>query len=211
MKRLFAFLFAAAILATAQSIGLSVAPASVAPGGIATLSLTYTDAVPSANIAGIEWSLTLPAGVTAGASTLGAASSGAAKVLTCGPAICLLIGNGATPNETAIGSGVLATIPVTVSAATAPGALSISLAAVSGATGPGLLAAVTTTPATLTVSSKYDLNGDGSVTTADITLMLNITDGTTATCAAPASGVGDGKCGLIDVELEILAVLGVIH
>jgi hypothetical protein len=197
--------------ASAQSVALSVSPASVLQGGSATLTLTYADAVPTANLAGIQWTLTLPMGVTAGAPAMGAAGTAAGKVLSCGaaaPVICILIGDGTPLNQTAIGSGVLATVPLTV-AASAFGTLTLSLSGTLGATAPGLAAAVSATSAALAVISKYDLNGDGMVNSADVAIMLS--DAEAGTCTGAAVGVGDGKCGLADVELEILAALGVIH
>jgi hypothetical protein len=212
VKTILFVLFAA--YSAAQSISLSVAPAMVSEsGGSATLTLTFADAVPTANVAGLEWTLTLPAGVTAGAATIGAASMAAGKVLTCGttvPPICVLIGDGTTLNEAAIASGVLATMPLTVAASTVPGSLSILPRAVLGTTGPGMAVSIAASTINLVVDSEYDLNGDGVVNAADVAIMASEADGS-STCSAPSTGVGDGKCGLIDVELEILAALGVIH
>ncbi len=208
MKRiLIGFLLCGA--AFAQSIALSVSPASVPAGGTATLTLTYTDASPSANLAGLEWTFAPPTGATQGTLAPGAATTAAAKVISCGTAACIDAGTGPTLNANVIASGVLATIPITVTAGTGAGPLSLALTGVQGATSAGLVAAVTTTAATLTVLSKYDLNGDGVVNSADVQIMLG--EAETGTCTAPSTGVGDGKCDVSDVVLEILASLGVIH
>jgi hypothetical protein len=169
-------------------------------------------------MAGVEWTLSLPAPITAGAPALGAAAIAAGKAVTCGTSTqaltttCILIGDGSTLNNTPIGSGVIATIPITVPASTAPGVYGASLTSLLGAS-----TAVPTTSITIpkasgnitVVASIYDLNGDGVVNAADVQLMLS--QNLAGTCVAPASGVGDGKCGLVDVQLEILAALGLVH
>jgi hypothetical protein len=206
-----AALLLAAVACVGQSLSLSVSPASVAPGGTATLTLNFADTSPTADLAGIEWIVSLPAGVTAGAAVVGAAGTAAGKLINCGATgICIVIGNGATVNDTGIASGALATVPLTVAPTTAPGTLSIALSGVSGATGPGLAAMVTTSPINLKVTSKYDLNGDGVDNLADVLIILGEALGTSP-CTAPSTGVGDGKCTMSDVELEIEAALGKIQ
>lgn len=215
MKTLFAVLFLGpgcwSTMLAAQSIGVSVSPAQVSPGGSAVVTLTYADSVPSAGIAGLQWTFTLPAGLTAGTDAPGAATTAAAKVISCGPTgICIDAGTGATLNATVITSGVLATIPVTVAATATPGADSLALSGVMGASAAGLLVTVTAAPATLTVLfSKYDLNQDGLVNGADVLLSLNQADGTAPCTNADVDGTG--KCEVADVILEVLAALGVIH
>jgi len=200
----------------AQTLTLAVSPVNVAPGGTATVSINFTDTAPSSNTAGLQWNLTLPAGFTVAAGTVGAAGTSAQKVLSCVGLTCILAGtDGATGtsnfqlNTTAIGSGTVATFPLTVPANATVGANSLSLASIFGASTTGLNVALTTSPAILTVLSKYDLNSDGAVNLADVTIALN-----QATGAAPCANAdvnGDGKCNVLDVLLVVLAAQGVIH
>lgn len=204
---LFAAAAAAQSLAIAQpSVIVSVSPASVLPGGTAVVTLAYVDSAISANIAGVEWAnIGLPAGVV----TTNPTSSVASKVLSCGPVACILAGTGSPLNATVIGSGVIATIPITIGASVAPGTINLALSGLKGATAAGAAAAIQSIGAVLTVASKYDLNGDGLVNMADVQIML--TQAENGTCTAPSSGVGEGQCVIDDVLLEILAALGVIH
>ena len=194
----------------AQSLNLTVSPASVQPGATATVTFTWTDAATSINLAAIQWTPAFPSAVSQGAAALGSVSTATNKVLSCGPAACVLAGTGATLNATVMPSGTLITLPVTVAAGTAPGALSLALSGVQGASSAGLAVAITTAAATLTILSLYDLNGDGVVNSADVQIMLSADEGKSG-CVAPLTGVGDGKCDASDVVLEILAALGVIH
>lgn len=197
-------------LAFSQSVTLSVSPASL-QSGTATLTASFTDSSPSAGMAGVQWVLSLPSGITAALPAAGAATTAAAKIITCGTALCVDIGS-APPNETQINSGVLFTVPLTVSGAT-PGANAITLTSLLGVSGTGGTNASTinlsVNPATLTILSVYDLNGDGIVNGADVGIML--LDLVNRTCTGQAASVGDGKCDLQAVELEIKAALGVIH
>lgn len=141
-------LFAACSL-RAQSINLSVSPTQVKPNTTATVTLTYADSAPSAGLAGLQWQLVLPPGLTAAPAVPGAAAIAAQKIVTCGILVCLLIGDGMPPNATPMASGVLATIPVMV-ASPPNGPLNIVLTGVLGTTGPGL-AVNLTSYATVTV------------------------------------------------------------
>lgn len=198
-------------LAVGQSLTLSVSPASVQAGGTATLTITYADSSPSSNTAALEWALSLPTGITAGAPTAGAALTTAVKPINCGTSICVAAGDGATLNDTVIGSGVIATVPLTVASTAAPGPLSVTLTGTLGATSTNpSTVTLTISPATETVLSRYDLNGDGVVNATDVGIMLSEVIGTT-TCSGQSLNVGDGKCDAVDLEYEILAALGIIH
>jgi hypothetical protein len=211
MRKLLAFLIAFPLFS--QSVGLSVSPASISPGGTAVLSLTFTDSSPSSNMAGAQWTLTPPSGATISAPTSGPATTAASKVITCGAGafapLCVDVGDGTTLNANVIGSGVLATFPVSVAAATTPGGMPFALAGLLGATSGGSALSLTTTGVTLTILSKYDLNGDGLVNAGDVSIMVQ--DYLTQSCTGTAAGVGDGKCDIEDVMLEILAATGAIH
>ena len=212
MRKLLLFLIALPLLA--QSVALTVTPQKLASGGTAVLTLTFTDSSSSSGMAAAQWTLTPPAGATLAAPALGAASTAAGKVIQCGTgsfaALCLDAGIGSTLNANIIGSGVLATYAVTVPAGTAPGPIPLGLTGLLGANATaGSAVALATTGTTLTVTSIYDLNGDGVVNSADVQIM--VTAFQTPTCTGAAAAVGDGKCDITGVMQEILAALGVIH
>ncbi len=101
-------------LASAQSVSLSVYPASVPPGGTATLPLTYNDASPTANVAAIEWQLALPSTLSAAVPVAAGEAVAANKVISYNAAngYTILAGTGTPLNTTPMASGVLATIEV---------------------------------------------------------------------------------------------------
>jgi hypothetical protein len=109
----------------AQTIVPSVSPSPSSPGGPAVLTLAFADAVPSSAIAGIQWTLTLPTGVTAGSPTIGSAAPAGSKAVACGPAICLVYGI----NTITLVSGVLATIPLAIAFDAVPGQVQITVVA----------------------------------------------------------------------------------
>lgn len=216
MLRKLIVLFFPFLLAAAQSLSLSVSPASVYAGSSSTVtaSITFTDATPSANIAGLSWVLGLPAGLTMGVGTVGASGTAAQKVLTSNGTTSILIGSDGTGssfalNQNAFTTGVIATFPVTVSTSSTPGTATLNLTTPTAASAPGALVVITATGATLTILSQYDLNGDGSVTYQDVSIML--TDFLTGSCTGQAAKVGDGHCNISDVQLEIRAALGLIQ
>ena len=208
IRSVFAILLLAGA-AAGQSLNVSVSPAAVYPGGTAVATLTFADATPSANIAGVEWTLSLPAGVTAGTPAAGAATTGTSKVISCNQLECIDVGSGTPLNVTAIAGGVVATIPLTVPATAAAGPGAIALSSALAANTSGVAVPMTTSAATLTVLSRYDLNSDGVVDGADVQIALNEALGASP-CTAPFSLV-DGKCGPAGAVLEILAALGLVH
>jgi len=187
----------AAVSAAAQpSLSMSLAPAAIPAGGQSTISVTYLDTPTPTNLAAFQWQFSVPPGTTIGAPTVGPMTATASAAT-------------ATINNNPIPSGSVATFPLTVAAGTAPGSYPLTLTPVLGASQAGLLVAMTATGANLVVLSKYDLNGDGLVNSADITIARD-----QATGAAPCTTGdvnGDGKCNVVDVTLEILAALGIIH
>lgn len=205
--RFAAFLLCAS-LALAQSIDLSFS-GSTTPGSSATLSLTFTDASPSANIAGLEWGLTLPTGITAGVPVLGAAGTAAAKAVNCGTGNtpCILAGTGSPLNDTAIASGVLVTVPLSIPLTQPVGSGTVALSNLTAVNSGGSAVSITSSSATLQILSPFDLNADGQVNAADVLIMLNAVLGIQP-CAGLDLGVGDKKCTLHDLELEIEAALG---
>lgn len=195
------------VIGFSQSITMSVSPTTVAPGGMAVLTITFTDASPSLNLAGAEWALTLPTGVTAGNWTLGPPSATAGKVLNCAAA-CIDAGTGATLNDNAIASGTLATLPLTI-ASTIAGAQAITLVPtavnVSGSAIPE--ANITATLTVATTPCKYCITGDTTASAADVAAALSQATGATPCTTGDVNG--DGKCNVVDVELVLFAVPGI--
>lgn len=184
---------------SAQSLNLQMAAGS--SGSVVTL--TFTDATPSASVAGLQFTLTLPAGVTAAAPIAGAASTG--KLITCAGLECIDVGDGTTLNATPFANGPLMSFQLTGSPTSSPG--TIALSNVLGATSVNAsIVNLTTTSLTM---SKYDLNSDGIVNSADIQIAVQALQA--GTCTGLVAAVGDGKCDITTVVSEILAALGVIH
>jgi Malectin domain len=108
--RLGATLLLLALPAFGQTIAPTITPNPVMLGGSAVIALNYTDRVPTANIASLQWQFTLPPGVTLGTPTLGSAVPSGTKAVSCGAAICLAAG----PNAILLTTGVIATIPISI-------------------------------------------------------------------------------------------------
>ncbi len=186
---------------SAQSLSLS---SSQVPGtrNSITLRVTYSTAAP--DVAGLQWSMALPVGVTVTAAT-GAADTTAAKTLLCRTdgTMCIVYG----VNQTMIGSGDVAVYTVTFPANTPPGNYTFTMSGVLGVTSAGSpFSVVAAAPLTVAILSNYDLNGDGLVNSADVALAVNQALGKTA--CGTADFDGNGACNLFDVEAIILKALG---
>jgi hypothetical protein len=146
-----ALLMLMAVAAAGQSVTLSLSSSSMfQSGGAVTLTLTFADLFPTADMGGLQWVVS-GTGVTAGTPTLGAASTAVPAAVQCGPVICIDTGAvDATPNDNPFASGVLMTIPLTV-APTAAGPLVISLTGVVASDITGEPIVVTIIPVTLTM------------------------------------------------------------
>ena len=202
MRLLIVFLtFVSALVA--QSLNLSMAAGTSGP----LVTVTFADATPSANVAGLQFTLTLPAGVTAAAPIAGTAS--ASKLITCAGLVCVDVGDGATLNATPFASGPLMSFQLSGSPTSSPG--TIALSNVLGATSVNA-STVNLTTNTLTMS-KYDLNSDGLVNATDVQVAVAAYQAVQAggVCSGLVAALGDGKCDVTAIVTEILAALGVIH
>lgn len=171
----------------AQTLTLT-GPATVRPGQSVTLDLTLSG---TAAPVGLQWSLAMPAGMTA-TPTAGAAL-GTSKTLHCQTPICLAVGLNVTP----IPTGAVARYAVQVAANTARGLYQMPVTDALAANADGEAMTVTLGAAyALRVLARSDLNGDGLTNGADLTLMIDQVLGRTA-CADDQTG--DGKCNLMDV------------
>ncbi len=186
---------------SAQSLSMSAVQVP-SQRGVVTVHVTY--ATPAADVAGLQWSLALPVGVTV-TTAAGAADTTAAKTLLCRTdgTMCLVYG----VNQTMIGSGDVAVYTVTFPANTPPGNYTFTMSGVLGVSTTGSpLSVAAAAPLTVSISSSYDLNSDGVVNSADVTLAVNQALGKTACNTADFNG--DGACNLVDVQAIIRAALG---
>jgi len=166
MKTIIAVLFCSGLV-FGQTLTLT-GPATARPGN--TIAVDVVLASPPADLAGVQWSVGLPPGLTATA-TAGAASNTAAKTLYCkdDATLCLAVGI----NTNLYAAGVVATYSVVLPAVLTPGPVTIPLSGVIGATLEGKQAPLTAGAAySFNVLSSMDLNGDGTVDVQDLQLMI---------------------------------------
>jgi hypothetical protein len=102
----------AAVLTAATSASFTY------PGSTTDVSITFADSTPSSSATGFQFSLTPPAGFTAGTPTLEIAAQNAGAKLVCsttaGVTICLITGS------VVVSSGLLAVVPITAGSAVLP-------------------------------------------------------------------------------------------
>jgi hypothetical protein len=93
-----------------------------------TLTLAFTDSVPSANIAGIQWQLALPPGITASAPVAAGSAASNGKVISYNSdnGFTLLAGTGENINANVITSGAIAVVTLTVASTASPGTFTIA-------------------------------------------------------------------------------------
>lgn len=193
-----AWLIATCLSAQTSTFTLS-GPTSIVAGNAATVTLGMNGSS-GQSIAAVQWTLTLPSGVTMGIPAAAPAWSAAGDQAYCNvtSGICMVVGS-----LTVMADGAIASIPLTIPAATPPGTLSLPLTGLLAATPEGnSVGLMSGAPYTLKVLSPCDLNGDGSITVADVQTMINAVLGL-ATCPA-----GIGTCNLAAVVYEIIAAGG---
>jgi hypothetical protein len=182
------------------SVGVVLSSATVKPGGTVTVSVIYTDISPSVNVAGLQWTLSLPSGQMA-PPTVGTVATAASKTLNCNGFKCLVVG----VNANVIGSGTVAQAVIT--APTTPGPYIVAAINVVGANLSANAVTLTTLPgATFTVTTPTDVNGDGKVDITDLQLDISQILGLTACGLGDVNG--DGSCDVLDAEAIIKAILG---
>lgn len=214
MKKLFLVLPLLLNAAFSQTLTPTVSPSSAKPGQTVTVSVSY--AAGTANAAALQGQIQVsnPA-LTVGATAPGAASTSATKSVTCNPntssPLCAVEGM----NSNTIGPGVVWTTTYVVPASASPGTAVFSLANTEGAAfaaSPSVIGVIPVTAgpsSTLTITTgpvPDDLNGDGVVNAADVTIAVNQTIGTAACNTADVNG--DSACNIIDVMTVIRAALG---
>lgn len=200
MKRFSAILLTALPL-FAQTLTLS-GPATARPGATVTVNLS----VAASGSAALQWAVGLPTGYTA-TVVAGAAATGKDLSCTVSNAFCLLVGQ----NATVIGNGVVAVYSLRVPA-TASGTAALPLGNLLGASAEGNPVTITSGPAySLQILATEDLNGDGTVTAADVTLMTTQAIASQTTPSACINDLNsDGRCDVLDVFQVVLKSLGLI-
>ena len=137
----------------------------------------------------------------------GAAATGKNLTCTANNAFCLLVGQ----NATVIGNGVVAAYSLRVPAS-ASGTATLPLSNLLGASAVGDPVTIMSAPAySLQILAAEDLNGDGIVTAADVTLMTTQAIASQTTPSACINDLNtDGKCDVLDVFQVVLKSLGLI-
>lgn len=187
-------------LASAQTL-LSLSGTPVRPNTQATLNLTLSGSS-GANLAGLQWTVTLPTGITP-TVTAGTASTSAGKQVTCNQQgtnlTCLAVGL----NTNVFGDGIVALVQFTPQSA---GNLTFGISGTLGATLLGEAATVgAAAPFGFTVLSPCDLNGDTLTDVTDVQSAISQALGL-STCTSDLTG--DGKCTVVEVVRVENAALG---
>jgi hypothetical protein len=123
------------------------------PSSSFILTITYSNTATPPVIAGLQWTVTMPLGFIMGTPVAGPSSVAAAKTVTCNPAtaICIVFG----VNANTISPGVVATIPITLSASAPLGPQQISLTNPVASDVTGTSIPITSpTPAPITVNAS---------------------------------------------------------
>jgi hypothetical protein len=181
----------------AQSAVLTATAPAVLPGKTTVVTLTLSGAGTPA-LAGLQWTLGLPTGWTTGSVTASGAVAAIPKTVQCTASslLCLVWGL----NVTAIPNGVVAIIPVTVPASASPGTANVTLSGLFAGTPAGVSATLTGVNAVITINSPFDINGDGQVTSSDVTAM--VAQVASGTCTSDV--VGNGQCNVLQIIAEVL-------
>jgi hypothetical protein len=207
MKTVLFCLLTALPLAAQTSLTANL-PAQVYPGP--TYTGTISLACPGANCDGLQWSMTLPPGITIPSSQQGvvftsqpgAVASTASKTVSCATAPLLLTCVVVGMNSTLMGSGVVAQFNFQVAPGTATGPLALSFSNVVAADASGASVAITA-PAAASVAvipSPCDLNQDGRLDSSDFGLLLNRVLGISVPQGTQACDVnGDSACDVRDL------------
>ena len=188
---------------TAQQATLTMTgPATVRPG--ATINANLSLSSPGSNLAGLQWSVSLPVGYTATASA-GAASTAAGKTLYCNPAasLCLTVG----VNQSLYAAGVVATYQIAIPSSAPAGSVTIPLSGLVAASLDAQNIPITAGPTySVTVLSRFDLNGDGAVNIQDLIYWLQRRFAMTSTLDEDLNG--DGQYNVLDAQAIARAVSG---
>ncbi len=129
-------------------------------GSTLNLAINFADSIPSAGIAGLQWSVTAPPGFTFGTPVLGAASIAAGKSINCNNGTCIV----SATNTTTFQNGLVATLPVTVTAAAATGPWTVGLSGLVATSATGIGVPITFPGADASIILPVSVNPPGVTT-----------------------------------------------
>ncbi len=210
-------------LAAQGTISVACNPATVAPGGTCTASVSYTRGTgPALTMIGLN--LILPAGITSPAApSIGPAATASGKGIDSSLTLLMV---GSPLNNNSIQDGVLVTFQLATGATPGVYALGLGdqvnlisppgLSQVPNPLGVDALAGVAVNllsiPGSITVTaplSRYDANKDGKVDLTDYNQVRDARLGRRP-CTSAEDVNGDGRCNQADVNLVSRAVQGSI-
>lgn len=220
MRKSFVFIVAsllclASVLWAQQTVNLT-GPGFAQPGSVVSLSVNLGAVTAPPGPAAFEFqvSVSSPNDVTAISAQIGAAATAAMKQLACAPPgttmnlHCIVYG---PTNAIQIAAGAVATVNVTLAAATAGRTETFTLIQpeVDAAPDGSAITVMIGSSAAVVVPSACDVNGDGTVNSVDTLAIVSWVLG----IASPPAGFhcdlnGDGKCDARDVELVAAAASG---
>lgn len=191
-------LWLAAPMAAQQATLSLITPATkVRPGQSLTVAVTST----ATTAAALQWTVTIPTGVTATAVP-GPRAVAAGKGIACRADGSLCLVYGVNANTLAAGEAATYTFAFAPNAAAGTARFSLSQALLASVTGQAI--AVTAGPdLVVQVLSRYDLDGDGKIDLVDVQAAVDQARGI-ATCQDVN---GDGACNLYDVQAIINAIV----
>lgn len=188
------------------SLSVSGPSTGTAPGKTATVSINLSSTTAPA---GTQWTLTYsPTDISSVTWATGAAGTAASKTVQCnttsaGAHVCLVSGL----NVATIGSGAVAVATVTVNPTSKALSTPLSLLATYSAdpTGSNLVTSASA-PFNFIIQSPCDVNGDGSLTSADTGAAIQQALGLAACGSADVDG--NGRCDIVDVIRVLIAANG---
>jgi len=152
MKKFLPFI---AVLAYSQTLTPSLSEPFSYPGSTVILSVVYTDPSAPPVIAGFQWTISLPPGVTLGTPSLGAGAPAGASIV-CSSATCTCVGP-TSPSIPFKPNANIMTVPLILSASapTGPLAQQIGLANITASNIAGSAVSVTAGPAASLVIAPF--------------------------------------------------------
>lgn len=204
MKILLSLFFTACTMFAQATLSLvnpgPIPPAGYLPGATITLNIVKTG---NASTTGLQFDV----GTTAGSITaaVGPAVTTGSKIVQCStvnPIRCLEIG---LANTTVIPDGtvVVASLTLPASVSTSPVVVTLSNPVEADAGGNSLTVTVGNPTVSLSIKNACDVNGDGSVSSADSSAVVN--QALTRTSTATTDLNGDGKTDVLDAQIAATA------
>lgn len=196
-------LFTAAAWSQTLSFSNAGSPptAGYAPGSVVTLNITKSG---NPTDAAIQFNLPVPPGVASISVAASPAATAAGKTVTCGATaadICVLVGF----NANTIPDGVVAIATVTLASSVPQNPVAVSLTnPIEGDTnGSSLPVTIQNPTVSLSIKNACDVDGDGSVSSADLSSVVSMTvTGATSTATDLNS---DGATNVLDAQIVATA------